>query len=252
VVAFEFPAGEIADLLGPEMQQLLGVEAGATATPLPSPAATPTAGGAEAGVDCSQVACVALTFDDGPSVYTERLLDVLKAQGVRATFFLLGQSARVQPETVDRMVREGHEVGNHSWSHRNMQELSDDEMREQISRTNALVAQISGASPAHFRPPYGAYDERVVTVVGMPVVLWSLDPLDWKDRDAEIVAERMGEASAGMIILAHDIHQSTVDAIPAVIESLASRGIQFVTVTELVGPPGPVAGRVYVRGPAPR
>jgi peptidoglycan/xylan/chitin deacetylase (PgdA/CDA1 family) len=76
--------------------------------------------------------------------------------------------------------------------------------------------------------------------------------LDWKDRDAEIVAERMAEAAAGMIILAHDIHESTVDAMPAVVESLARRGIRFVTVTELVGPPGPVAGRVYVRGPAPR
>ncbi|MGD8244870.1 MAG: polysaccharide deacetylase family protein, partial [Anaerolineae bacterium] len=116
VVAIEVLAAEVADLLVPEMQQLLGVEAEAvTATPLPSPSPAPSptaaAGGAEEGVDCSQVACVALTFDDGPSVYTERLLDVLRAQGVRATFFVLGQSARVQPETVDRMVREGHEVG---------------------------------------------------------------------------------------------------------------------------------------------
>jgi peptidoglycan/xylan/chitin deacetylase (PgdA/CDA1 family) len=83
------------------------------------------------------------------------------------------------------------------------------------------------------------------------VILWSLDPLDWKDRDADVVAQRIAEASAGMIILAHDIHETTVTAIPAVVKSLAGRGIHFVTVTELVGPPGPLPGTVYVRGPAP-
>jgi peptidoglycan/xylan/chitin deacetylase (PgdA/CDA1 family) len=133
-----------------------------------------------------------------------------------------------------------------------MEELADAEIKEQVSRTNTLVAQISGASAVHFRPPYGAFDDHVVSVVGMPVILWSLDPLDWKDRDADIVAERIAEASAGMIILAHDIHETTVAAIPSVVESLTRRGIHFVTVTELVAPPGPVPGRVYDRGDAPR
>ncbi len=264
VVTIELPVEGVADILAPQMLQLLGLQAPApTATALPSPstAPSPTAMSASVapdgeetidGVDCSQVPCVALTFDDGPSVYTDRLLDLLRELSVRATFFVLGQSARVQPETVARMVREDHEVGNHSWSHRNMQELADEEIMAQVSRTNSLVAQISGVSPAHFRPPYGAYDEHVVAVVDMPVILWSLDPLDWKDRDADIVAERIGEASAGMIILAHDIHETTVTAIPTVVESLSSRGIHFVTVTELIGPPDPVAGRVYLQGARPR
>jgi peptidoglycan/xylan/chitin deacetylase (PgdA/CDA1 family) len=264
VVTIELPVENVADLLDPQVRQLLELEAAAaTVTALPSPSAAPSptvtsapaapdGEGARESVDCSQVLCVALTFDDGPSVYTDRLLDVLRAHNVPATFFVLGQSARVQPETVARMVREGHEVGNHSWSHRNMQELADVEIREQVSRTNGLVAQVTGSSPVHFRPPYGAYDEHVVSVVSMPVVLWSLDPLDWKDRDADIVAQRIGEASAGMIILAHDIHETTVAAMPTVLESLSSRGIRLVTVTELVGPPGPLPGHVYRRGGAPQ
>ncbi|MFO7918016.1 MAG: polysaccharide deacetylase family protein [Anaerolineae bacterium] len=255
IVSVDLAANDIADLLVPQMQHLLGVSPEAAATAVPSPTSTPSTtpdGGVQSRVDCTEVACVALTFDDGPSVYTDRLLDVLWSHEVPATFFVLGRSARIQPKTVARMAREGHEIGNHSWSHPNMQDLSDTVIREEICKTNKLVVQISGASPTHFRPPYGAYDEGVIDAARMPIILWSLDTLDWKDRDADLIAERMDQALAGMIILAHDIHDTTVAAIPTVIESLSSRGIHFVTMTDLVGPPGLVPGQVYHHGPAPR
>jgi peptidoglycan/xylan/chitin deacetylase (PgdA/CDA1 family) len=160
---------------------------------------------------------VALTFDDGPSVHTEGVLDVLRDHGARATLLVLGQSARVQLRTIARMAGEGHEIGNHSWNHLNMMQLTEDQVREQIDQTNVLVAEIAGVVTGLFRPPYGAYDDYVVATVQMPVILWSLDPLDWRDRDAHLVAERMSSASLGAILLAHDIHASTVEAIPAVL-----------------------------------
>ena len=252
VVTISLPYDGIADLLVSEMQLLLDIEP-ATPTPTPEPPPTttpmPPSGGdhPSGNVDCSQVSCVALTFDDGPSVYTGGLLDQLAAHNARATFFVLGKSARVQPETIARFIQEGHEIGNHSWSHLDLSKLGDDEIRQEINQTNEVVAQITGTSPKHFRPPYGAYNDHVLSVTGLPVVLWSLDPLDWKDRDAEIVAQRMREAQAGAIILAHDIHRTTVDAIPAVLTAFESQGVHFVTVSQLFAPEPLSPGHVYTR-----
>jgi len=252
VVEVGIPVDSIVDLLTPKTRQFLRVAApgpdpeptSGSPTPVPPPSVAVQPPGE---VDCEQALCVALTFDDGPSVYTEGLLDLLLAHNARATFFVLGKSARVQPETIARMAREGHEIGNHSWSHPNMMQITDAQVVEQIDLTNALVAEITGVAPRHFRPPYGAYNDHVVAVVQMPVILWSLDPLDWKDRDADIVAARMREASSGAILLAHDIHASTVAAMPSVLESLAGRGIHFVTVSELMAPAQLVPGYVYTR-----
>lgn len=205
---------------------------------------------ADQDIDCLEVACVALTFDDGPSVYTEGLLDILKEQGVRATFFILGKSARIQSETVSRMFAEGHQIGNHTWNHPNLTQLSDELIRQQIQQTDEIVTQIIGQPTQHLRPPYGAFNDRVLAVSGMPVIFWSVDPLDWKDRDADIVAARIIESPAGAIILAHDIHRSTVAAVPAIIEALRERGIHFVTVTQLFEPQPLLPGTVYTRQPA--
>ena len=263
VVTVSVPIDRVADLLTPNMRQLLGIAA-ATPEPTPQPSPTraplptrtlapPTPGSepAPTGVDCGQALCVALTFDDGPSIYTDGLLDILQAHHAHATFFVLGRSARVQTKTIARMAQEGHEIGNHSWSHLNLKELTEEQIQDQVDQTNTLVAEIMGAAPRYLRPPYGTFDDYVVATVQMPVILWSLDPLDWKDRDADLIAERMSAASSGAIILAHDIHASTVDAIPAVLTSLAARGIRLVTVSELMAPEVLVPGRVYGRRPAP-
>jgi len=146
---------------------------------------------------------------------------------------------------VARIAQEGHELGNHSWSHLSFEQLTETQMRDELDPTNALIQEITGTAPLLFRPPYGAWDDAMVASVGMPVILWSLDPLDWRDRDADVVAQRMQEASAGAIILAHDIHPSTVEAIPAVLDALTARGMQFVTVSELMAPTVPESGQVY-------
>ena len=204
---------------------------------------------AEDEINCYEVACVALTFDDGPSVYTEGLLDILQEHEVQVTFFILGQSARIQSETVSRMFAEGHQIGNHTWNHPNLTQLSDELIQQQIQQTDDIVTQVIGQPTQHLRPPYGAYNDRVMAVSGLPIIFWSVDPLDWKDRDAEIVAARIIESPAGAIILAHDIHKTTVAAVPAIIEALHKRGIHFVTVTKLFEPQALVSGSVYSSQP---
>jgi len=188
---------------------------------------------------------VALTFDDGPSIYTEHLLDILAEHHAHATFFVLGKSAKVQAKTILRMAREGHEIGNHSWSHPSFKELNAEQILEQVDPTNKLVAELTGTAPRLFRPPYGRVTQDVLAAVPMPVILWSLDPLDWQDRDADLVAQRLSQAKNGGILLAHDIFTTTVQAMPAVLTSLTERGFHFVTVTELLAPTVPLPGHVY-------
>ena len=200
-------------------------------------------------INCLEVACVALTFDDGPSFYTEGLLDTLKEHNVKATFFVLGTQVRIQSETILRMFQEGHQVGNHTWDHPNLTHLSDAQIREQLQLTDNLVTQIIDEPTPFMRPPYGAYNGRVLAASGLPIIFWSVDPLDWKDRDAEIVAARVSKAPVGAIILAHDIHKSTVNAVPAVIAALKSRGIHFVTVTKLFEPQTLLPQKVYISQP---
>ena len=288
LVEVALPVSALADLLKPEIRDLLGIEADkgtlktelaesvvllrASMTFAPAMAQSSSSGAAQlnslaAGqtnalvvlrasaaaedeINCLEVACVALTFDDGPSIYTEGLLDILKEHGVQATFFLLGQSARVQSETVARMSAEGHEIGNHTWNHPNLTQLTDELTRQQIQQTDDIVSQIIGGPTQLLRPPYGAYNDRVLAVVGLPIIVWSVDPLDWKDRDAKIVAARIIESPAGAIILAHDIHKTTVAAVPAIIAALRERGIHFVTVTKLFEPDPLRDGIVYKKQPA--
>ncbi|GAA0569347.1 hypothetical protein GCM10009546_35140 [Actinomadura livida] len=185
-------------------------------------------------IDCDQVKCVSLTFDDGPGEHTGRLLDTLKAAGVRATFFMLGQMVREHPDLVRRMVLEGHEVANHTWSHRDLTGLSAAGVRSQIERTQEAVKDVTGVEPALMRPPYGATDEKVARAVGMPQILWSVDTMDWRHRSLVRNTEvGIQEPVHGDIVLYHDIHKPTVDSIPKVIEGLKERGFTLVTVTEM-------------------
>ncbi len=240
VVTVVLPVESVADLLTPKLLRLLS-----TVKPELMHTPTPTATPPPAAVDCSQVPCVALTFDDGPSIYTEHLLDILAEHHAHATFFVLGKSAKVQAKTILRMAREGHEIGNHSWSHPSFKELNAEQILEQVDPTNKLVAELTGTAPRLFRPPYGRVTQDVLAAVPMPVILWSLDPLDWQDRDADLVAQRLSQAKNGGILLAHDIFTTTVQAMPAVLTSLTERGFHFVTVTELLAPTVPLPGHVY-------
>ncbi|XRQ11871.1 polysaccharide deacetylase family protein [Actinomadura welshii] len=185
-------------------------------------------------IDCLRVRCVALTFDDGPGPHTARLLDTLKKGGVRATFFLLGKSVREHPEVVRRMVLDGHEVANHTWSHPDLTGLPPAGVKSEIERTQKAVKEASGVEPALMRPPYGATDEGVRRAVGLPQILWSVDTKDWRYRSADRGA-RIGinKPVGGDIVLYHDTHKSTVDCIPEVVDGLSDRGFTFVTVSEL-------------------
>jgi peptidoglycan/xylan/chitin deacetylase (PgdA/CDA1 family) len=199
-------------------------------------------------VDCSKLKCVAITFDDGPGSQTPQLLKMLRRQHARATWFVLGQMVAANPGRLRQIAAAGHEIGNHSWSHPQLTSLSDGEIRSQIDRTDAVIRRTLGYAPTLVRPPYGAVNSRVGADLrsgGHPVVLWDVDPLDWRDRNSSTVAARvLGNVHPGSIVLMHDIHPTTVGAVPRILAELDRRGYTFVTVSELIGHPLR-AGRMY-------
>ncbi|MBB2913818.1 peptidoglycan/xylan/chitin deacetylase (PgdA/CDA1 family) [Streptosporangium becharense] len=189
--------------------------------------------------DCRRVKCVALTFDDGPGPYTRPLLDVLARHRARATFFVLGR--RVAGDgtgTVRRMVADGHELGNHSWDHPILSDLPKPGIRRQLRRTQLAVEHATGVRMALVRPPYGATGHRVAAESrrqGLAQVLWNVDTLDWRDRRASAVVRRATGIRPGAVVLLHDIHPSTVWAVPRLLRRLTTRGYTFVTLSEMYG-----------------
>jgi peptidoglycan/xylan/chitin deacetylase (PgdA/CDA1 family) len=185
------------------------------------------------------VADCAVTFDDGPGPHTATLLDHLRARAVRATFFVVGEHVRRQPDLIRRMLAEGHEVENHSYDHPDMRRLSEPERQREIALTEALLESL-GAKPRFFRPPYGAYDAALVEdarAQGLEIVLWSHDSEDWRYHTAATLEGNiLPAASQGAhgIFLFHDIQQPTVAAMPAILDDLRARGCRFVTVLEWV------------------
>jgi peptidoglycan/xylan/chitin deacetylase (PgdA/CDA1 family) len=194
----------------------------------------PAAPPAQRRIDCARVRCVALTFDDGPAEYTRVLLDGLRRSGARVTFFVLGQKVGRRPDLVRRMVYEGHEVGNHTWSHPPMPTLPASEMRSQVERTQEAVKSASGVRPRVFRPPYGTTDKKVARVVNMPQIAWDVDCMDWHPRNSHKGIEAgMKQARPGGIMLLHDVYRSTVTTVPNIVSTLRQRGFTLVTVSEL-------------------
>jgi peptidoglycan/xylan/chitin deacetylase (PgdA/CDA1 family) len=181
---------------------------------------------------------LALTFDDGPGVLTPKVLDVLKKYGARATFFVIGRQVPTYAAIVQREVKEGNEVGNHTWSHPNLTRLSYISMQQQIDDTQrAVQAATGGYTPSLMRPPEGAYNAAVAGFLqshGLRMQLWSVDTLDWLNRDAQVVYGRiMAGAADGKVILVHDIHPTSVDAVTRAIPDLVAQGYQLVTVSQL-------------------
>jgi peptidoglycan/xylan/chitin deacetylase (PgdA/CDA1 family) len=183
---------------------------------------------------------IAITFDDGPNPdLTPRLLDMLKERGIKATFFVVGKNVEEYPAIVARMAAEGHEVANHSWSHPTLTKLGFESFRKQIENTNEAIAKATGKRPVLMRPPYGAtnvgLNKRLNEQFGLKVVLWSVDPLDWKYRNSNRVYNWIIQNTRpGSIILAHDIHGTTVAAMPATLDALLAKGYKFATVSELI------------------
>lgn len=183
---------------------------------------------------------IAMTFDDGPSaVLTPRLLDMLKQRNIKATFFVLGQLVQEHPEIVARAIAEGHEVANHSWDHKALNKLGDGGLQHELTDTSSEISKATGKPVTLMRPPYGATNPRLNRAIekeyGMKVILWSVDPLDWKRPGPQVVAQRiLAGAKPGAIILAHDIHPGTIEAMPATLDALQAKGFKFVTVSELL------------------
>ena len=218
---------------------------GASPSPSPTPASSP-----EASTGASKPATwfsvnvdgpyIAMTFDDGPSPETTpRLLDILKQRNIKATFFMIGQNAERNPAIVKRILAEGHEIGNHSWTHPQLSKLSDDRVTEEINKTQNAIKDASGYTPVLMRPPYGAITARqkdwIEKQFGLNVIIWSVDPFDWKRPGASVIEERiLAGARPGAIVLSHDIHKQTVDAMPATLDALAAKGFKFVTVSQLI------------------
>jgi peptidoglycan/xylan/chitin deacetylase (PgdA/CDA1 family) len=198
-------------------------------------------------VDCAKTKCIALTFDDGPVAGTHDLLDLFSREGVRATFFPVGTNVRAHPEIIKRMQAEGHEVGNHTWSHAQLTRLPSSQIRDQIKRTSDAVEKAGGVRPTLLRPPYGATNAQVAAIaadLGVAQILWNVDPLDWRDRNAATVTKRvLADADRGDIILSHDIHSTTRAAYSQIVATLKQRGYSMVTVSELLGTTRP--GKKY-------
>ncbi|GAA4935586.1 polysaccharide deacetylase family protein [Streptomyces coeruleoprunus] len=205
----------------------------------------------EAGaVDCRKVKCIALTFDAGPGKDTPKLLDILKKEQVPATFFLLG-SKHVDryPDVVRRIAAEGHEVANHTWTHRILTDLEPDQIRDELGRTQDAVERLTGKRPTLMRPPQGRTDGTVSEIsreLGLAQVLWSVTAKDYSTTDSALIRQRtLDGADKDGIILLHDIYDGTVPAVPGIIEELKKRGFTFVTVPQLLAPAKAEPGTVY-------
>ena len=178
---------------------------------------------------------VALTFDDGPHpVVTKRILEILERHNAKATFFMVGERVLYHPAIVREVFRSGHEIGNHTWSHDNLMELDIDEIEKELSSTNKAIQQIIGKRPSVFRPPYGSLTDSARRQISMQVTFWSVDTLDWKYKDADLLLQEVeSNVHDGAIILMHDIFPSTADGLEGVLQHLESQGYTFVTVSEL-------------------
>lgn len=193
----------------------------------------------------SQEKKVALTFDDGPDTrFTPKVLDALKANQVKATFFVLGAMASTHPDIIRRIVNEGHVIGNHSYSHENLPKLSVDKFQNQIERTESVLQGLIGYAPRLIRPPYGAINEEQVKWIAdhhYLIVNWNVDSLDWKSLNSDqVLYNIIQQTKPGSIILQHsggadsqDL-SGTVQAIEPLISKLKAAGYTFVTVPELL------------------
>ncbi len=194
---------------------------------------------------------VALTFDDGPHPeFTGSLLDGLRERGVKATFFLVGTQIQYAPELVSRMALEGHQIGVHTYSHVSVVGLEQEEFRLQVEGTRRLIYSLLGERELWLRPPYGMLDENTRHWADSPVVLWSVDPEDWKDTNVERIREHIvSHTRDGDVVLLHDIYSTSVEAVLGAIDQLQKQGVQFVTVARLMEERGivPEYGQVYKR-----
>lgn len=221
---------------------------GPTTSATPDPSATTPKPPAK--VNCRKATCIALTFDDGPGPHTQKLLGHLRRAGVHATFFMLGSQVEAYPKVASAVAAAGNEIGVHTWDHRDLTRLTPSQIDREIGSTVRIIRKDAGVSPRLLRPPYGAMNAHVHAAArraGLALALWDVDTLDWKTRSTKkTVAAAVRGARRGSIILVHDIHPTTVAAVPAIIRKLRAKGYTFVTVSQLLGRTKP--GQKYFHG----
>ena len=179
---------------------------------------------------------IALTFDDGPGQYTDKLLDCLEENNAHATFFMLGQNVQSYQSEVKRMLDIGCEIGNHSWDHKNMFELSLDDVAKQFNDADQALIDACGQASTVVRAPYGNCDDDIISTVGKPFIMWSIDSLDWSYMDADLDYNGIMNDSGlqdGAVILMHDIHEPSVEAAIRLIPDLIAQGYKLVTISEM-------------------
>ena len=178
---------------------------------------------------------IALTFDDGPSYNTSKLLDGLKSRDARVTFFVLGSRVNEYQDTIKRAYEEGHQIGSHTYNHKNLFYLSDEEIKSEITKTNEAIYDVIGVKPTVLRVPYGNINSNIKDIANMYHILWNVDTLDWKYKNSNSVYKRiMKSAGDGNIILLHDIFKTSINGALKAIDELKKEGYEFVTIDEMV------------------
>ncbi|HCN77925.1 MAG TPA: polysaccharide deacetylase family protein [Verrucomicrobiales bacterium] len=188
----------------------------------------------------TQEKILAMTFDDGPHPsLTPKLLDICKERNVKCTFFVVGRNAKAYPAIIRRIIEEGHEIANHTYTHPSLTSRSDAQIRSELKLSEDALMAAANYRPHLIRPPYGAINTRIKQLMfsefGYSTIMWSVDPQDWRRPGVSVVTNRLvSGARPGAIMLAHDIHPPTIEAMPAVFDQLIAQGYQFVTVSQLM------------------
>lgn len=235
-----------------QSQQQSALESAPQSAPAPEPAPEPEPEPIEQKkVDCAVTRCIALTFDDGPDrEVTPRILDTLREKNVRATFFQLGRNMGGNEDLIKRIHKDGHVLATHTWDHPQLPLLSDAEIQSQILETKKTSESITGVKPTLMRPPYGLFNDAVIATVNASqdsLVMWDVDTEDWKNLDPQVTSDlALSGAHPGAIILMHDIHPSTADALPRIIDGLEAAGYTLVDIPTILG--SPVPGEIYYTG----
>lgn len=222
---------------------------GSASTSTPAPTAQSSGTTTDEHVDCRQVKCIALTYDDGPSAHTAALLDTMARYHAHATFFLIGRSATAEPALVRREQKMSMEIGNHTTDHPGLDTLGEAAVRYQLSDTQHRIEAITHTRPTLMRPPYGAWSRtsnKICRSLGLSVITWDTSPADWENHQASRIAQIvLSQAKPNQIVLMHDTHPWTVAAAPTIMKELSKRGYHMVTVGTLLGHTD--AGAVYPR-----
>lgn len=186
--------------------------------------------------DSGDLKRIALTFDDGPHPsYTEKLLDGLKERNVHVTFFVTGEHAELHPDIIKRMQQEGHLIGNHTYSHIQLNASNRSKFKKELIRTNEIIQGITGEEVLYVRPPYGSWDKKLESELNMFPVFWNIDPLDWCTANASCVSQAViSSIHENDIILMHDYYDTSVEAALMVVDELTKKGYTFVTVEQLL------------------